>query len=54
MSDNNAANEQTDDAVHPISRRDTELTNSAVTKDVDPFLVTFEEPFDAENPKYAD
>lgn len=54
MSTENASNQQLEDAIHPVSPEDIEMTAKAAAKDLDPFLVTFEEPFDAENPKYAD
>ena len=53
MSSHDTADHQNDDAVHQTFPRDVEMTTPPACKDIDPFLVTFEEPFDADNPKYA-
>ena len=51
MSIHDASGRQVEDAVHETSLRDVEMTAPSASKVIDPFLVAFEEPFDADNPK---
>lgn len=53
MSSNDTTNQNIEDAVNPIPAHDIELAAVPPGKDIDPYLVAFDEPFDSDNPTYV-